>query len=266
MGLPDADSAGPLLEAELDLHLEIVPWLPVGALRFDTAAALAEARALAHRFVSYRSEERFDVAGWRGLALHAIDGDETHVAVRPEDAGATERDFAPTPALRECPLLAALVRTLFFVDRSRSISLLWLEGGARIVPHVDGEGPPVIRSLNLALNMPAGCRFWVGLESDGSKGPGTWEVPFRPGSVNLINVARMHSVENDSAEPRIHLVGRGSLRRPVQDLVELARQHTGRRDLHRLRQGVEELYARQGRPVPDHHPLRQLTALESKDS
>ncbi len=75
--------------------------------------------------------------------------------------------------------------------------------------------------------MPSGCRLVIDSNPDGSDNPYTRTVPFRPGSAFVLNVAKYHYVVNDSAEPRIHVVARGSLRLPVLELLARAEAQDG---------------------------------------
>jgi uncharacterized Fe-S cluster-containing radical SAM superfamily protein len=102
-----------------------------------------------------------------------------------------------------------------------------LEPGAHISVHIDGEGPPVMRSLNVALNMPDGCRLVIDSNPDGSDNPYTRTVPFYDGSAFLMNVAKYHYAVNNSTVPRIHVIARGSLRVPVPRILALAEAQDG---------------------------------------
>jgi pyruvate-formate lyase-activating enzyme len=215
-------------EGELDLHLDHTPFVELD-VAFDRAAALAEAMTLIDRFVVYQSDPEYGVQGWRGLALQALDGDASRVATTDDDAGIyrDQSRYRLTDVAALCPVTMSLLERLIDFEQCRTVSFLLLEPGARITVHVDGEGPPVIRSVNVALNMPAECRLVIDCNADGSDNAYTRTVPFRDGSAFLLNVAKYHYVVNDSDEPRIHVVARGSLRQPVLDLLALAEAQDG---------------------------------------
>lgn len=217
-------------ESELDLHLDHTPFVELD-VEFDHAAAFAEAMALADRFVTYQSDPTYGVAGWRGLALQALDGDPTRVATTDDDAGVYQDQsrYRRTAIAALCPITMSLLERLIDFDHCRTVSFLMLEPGARITVHVDGEGPPVIRSVNIALNMPEGCRLVIDCNADGSDNPYTHTVPFRPGSAFMLNVAKYHYVINDSDVPRIHVIARGSLRQSVLEVLALAEEQDGMR-------------------------------------
>lgn len=215
-------------EDELDLHLDHTPFVELD-VPFDHDGAFAEAMALADRFVTYQSDPTYGVKGWRGLALQALDGDATRVATTDEDAGIYQDQsrYRLTDVAELCPITMSVLERVLDFDNCRTVSFLMLEPGASITVHVDGEGPPVIRSVNFALNMPSECRLVIDCNPDGADNPYTRTVPFRAGSVFLLNVAKYHYVVNDSAVPRVHVVARGSLRIPVLDLVARAEAQDG---------------------------------------
>lgn len=233
-GPRDVDAAGPsaeagrAAEAEINLHLDLTPYIDLG-LRFDHQAAYAEALALQDRFVAYQSDPTYGITGWRGLALHALDGDPAHVATTADDAGIFEDQsrYRRTEIAARCPLTMALLDAVLDFDHCRTVSFLMLLPGARIAVHVDGVGPPVMRSLNVALNMPDDCRLVIDCAADGADTPYTRVAPFRPGTALLMNVAKPHYVVNDSPQPRIHVVARGSLRIPAPRLLALAEAQNG---------------------------------------
>lgn len=243
-------SAGdPRSEREIDEHLELVPFIDLG-VTFDHAACLAEARALLPRFVSYQSDPRYNITHWRGLGLRALGGDPERVAVA--QIGPGDR-YETTPVAAECPATMAMVRELLDWDRAHSVAFLALKPGSRIAPHIDDPQHEVMRSVNVALNMPAGCSFVIDTEPSGAAGPFTREVPFRAGSVMMVNVARYHYVDNRSEEVRIHLVARGPLRWSPAALRDRARAQNGLRDEDAVRAALDARYARLGRPS-DHDP------------
>jgi len=242
----------PRAEREIDEHLELVPYIDL-ALDFDHAACLAEAQALLGDFVPYQSDPRYGIRHWRGLALRALDGDPGNAAVAPGPGANQDERYATTPVAARCPLTMALLRDVLDWERCRAVAFLSLAPRSRITPHVDDPTHEVMRSLNVALNMPAGCEFVIDTEDDGRPGPFTRTVPMRPGTCAVVNVARTHYVANDSDVPRVHVVARGPLRWPAARVLGLARAQNGFDDEESLRRALDVRYARLGRPS-DHDP------------
>lgn len=226
-------------EAEIDLHLEHTPFIDLG-IDFDHRSVLAEALALADRFVAYQSDPTYGVRGWRGLALQALDGDATRAATTEVDAGLVtdESRYRLTDVAACCPLTMAFLDELLDLQRSRTVAFLMLEPGARIAVHVDGSGPPVMRSVNIAANMPAQCRLEIDCNADGSHHAYTRTAPFRAGSGLLMNVAKYHYAVNDADEPRIHIVSRGALRMAPTRVLALAEQQDGLRGREALEEAI----------------------------
>jgi hypothetical protein len=244
--------ADPRAEREIDEHLELVPFIDLG-VAFDHEACLAEARALLGEFVPYQSDPRYGIRHWHGLALRALDGDPAKAAVAPSPGTNQDQRYATTPVAGRCPQTMALLHDLLDWEQCRAVAFLALSPRSRIATHVDDPQHEVMRSLNVALNMPAGCEFVIDVEPDGRPGPFTRTVPFRPGVAMVVNVARQHHLVNDSDTVRIHVVARGPVRWPARRVLELARAQNGLHDEEVLRRALDERYARLGRPS-DHDP------------
>ncbi len=189
---------------ELDLHLQLVPYLDLDAT-FDPAPVLAEVRAQLHLFQPERQ---------RGL-----DGG---------DGGWASLDLAKDDA--RFPHTLALASSLVDLRAAHGIQLLLLRAGGVVAPHSDSPDRPVNLSVNIALEQPAGCRTTIGLAH---------EVPFRRASAFLLNVAATHAVTNESREDRLHLVVRGRPRRDSAWLLARARAATGCRDAGSARAALD---------------------------
>lgn len=247
-------------EDELDLHLDHTPFIDLG-IEFDHRGALAEVMALADRFVAYQSDPSYGVTGWRGLALQALDGDPARAATTDEDAGAHQDQsrYRLTDVAERCPITMSLLERLLDFDHCRTVAFLMLAPGARITVHIDGEGPPVMRSLNVALNMPPGCRLVIDCNADGSDNPYTHTAPFGDGSALLMNVAKYHYVVNDSTVPRIHVIARGSVRIPALRLLALAEAQDGLQGAA----AVEAALALKRRTLGERRPRVDSASVES---
>lgn len=244
--------ADPLAEREIDEHLELVPYIDLG-LDFDHPACLAEATALLGEFAPYQSDPRYGIQHWRGLALRALDGDPAKAAVAVSHDGNQEQRYATTPVAARCPHTMALLQDVLDWEACRAVAFLSLAPRSRIAPHVDDPQYEVMRSVNIALNMPEGCEFVIETEPDGGAGPFTRTIPFSPGVGRIVNVARYHYVANDADVPRIHIVARGPMRWPASRVLQLARAQNALDDEDALRRALDLRYAKAGRPS-DHDP------------
>jgi len=239
----------PVAEREIDEHLELVPWIDLD-LAFDHQAMFAEAMALAHRFVVYRSDPRYNPQGWKGLALWAIDGDAEKAAMPEGTLANREERYAMTDVAPLCPRTMALLSELLDFEHARAIAFLMLEPRSRVEPHCDDTMHEVMRSVNVALNMPAGCEFVIETAPGGAHTPFTRTIPFRAGSAMVLNVAREHYLVNRSDEPRIHIVARAPLKWPASRLVARARAQNGLATAAEVRGALDEKYRQRGLPVP----------------
>ena len=230
------------LEAEIDRHLELTPWIDLG-ITFDWQACLAEAEALIERFVPYQSDPNYGVKGWRSLALRSLGGDPSRSAM-PEGPEANDpARYTLTSVAEHCPKTMALLERLVHIDQCRVITFLALEPGARIYPHTDDLHRNVMHSVNIAYNMPAGCEFYVETNPDGSPNQFTRRAPFTDGSVLLMNVARFHWVDNRSNVRRIHLNARGPLKIAPEKLLDMARAQSGLHTAEALNEALAAKYA-----------------------
>lgn len=245
-------SAASRIEREIDEHLELVPYINLG-FDFDAGRCLSEATALIHRFVPYQSDPTFNITHWKGLALRALDGDATKAATNAPPSPDLDSRFATTDLALQCPYTLSILKDLLDWDHCHTVALLSLSPRSTIAPHVDDPSFEVMRSINLALNMPDGCEFVVDTRPDGSRGPFTSTVPFTPGSAMLVNVARNHYVTNRSLILRIHIVARGPLRMRPETVLERARQQNNLHDEDSVRAALDRRYATLGR-ASDHDP------------
>ena len=164
-----------------------------------------------------------------------------------------DQRYATTPVAARCPRTMALLEDVLDWEACRAVAFLALSPRSRIAPHVDDPQHEVMRSVNVALNMPAGCEFVIECEPDGREGPFTRRVPLRAGVGMVVNVARHHYLVNDSDALRIHVVARGPVRWPAPRVLRLAREQNGFQHEETLRRALDQRYARLGRPS-DHDP------------
>jgi hypothetical protein len=237
-------------EDEINLHLDYQPFIDL-QIEFDHAGALAEALALQDRFVPYQSDPRYGISGWRGLAIQALDGDAGHAATTDADQAVCEEQsrYRLTDVAARCPITMAFLERVLDFQHCRTIAFLMLAPGARITVHVDGTGPPVMRSVNIALNMPPGCSLTIDCNPDGSDHAYTRRAPFRDGSVLLMNVAKYHYAVNDAPVPRIHVVSRGAFRMPVTRVLALAEEQDALHGPAAVRAALAEKHRALGVPT-----------------
>lgn len=234
-------------QKEVFLHLEASPWLEL-ARDLDTAPCLPEARALLGRFVSHRPEAQTP-DGWSSLALKAHGGDEGFTAVP-----AGQADYRLTPAAALCPETMKLLESLTEIGECARIRFMALAPGAEIHVHSDAPDRPTSLAINIALNMPEGCEFWVDLDPDGSTNEFSRALPIRDGSVFLFNSSTYHKVVNRSAETRIHLIVHGPTRFSDAELIAKARGQNGLAGLRDLVDFIVRKKRSKGETISENSP------------
>jgi Aspartyl/Asparaginyl beta-hydroxylase len=173
---------------------------------------LPEASAVQDAFVPHRDGE-YAHHGWRAACIHGLSPAHTQGARaygHPSDLAAPYRWCEEVSA--RTPRTVAWVRTWFGDAELFRIRYMLLEPNGFVAPHTDWKLPSMI-GLNVALNMPAGCRFM--LDSVGA-------LPMRAGKAYLLDLSHVHSVINEGSEPRFHMILHGLFGRstPFRERVE----------------------------------------------
>lgn len=178
-----------------------IPYMTLPVPDGNWGGMLEEAFGLQEQFVSHRSS---DSAGWKSVCLHGIDTDKTLSCDRYGFASEKETPYQWTSASSKCPMTTAWLKSLkelgYFTEFYR-VRYMWLEPKGFIRFHRDRlEGQNSLGPLNVALNMPEGCK-WLFKK---------WgEVPFTPGSAIAVDVSNLHGVWNNSSEDRVHIIIHG---------------------------------------------------------
>jgi hypothetical protein len=221
--LPEANWVN---DPELLAHLQLVPWLLLPAA-VDAEASLAEGFALLDRFVEHRAYDQRSQSGgkWKSLALRAVDGDATKTQGSENYGSASV--YGPTEIAALCPETMRWLQHLTDIDKCERIRFMLLEPGAEITVHSDAPEKDCSLAINIALNMPDGCDFWVHLQPDGSQDEYSKKIPILPATAFLFNTAPFHAVVNRSSSPRLHIIVHGPLRFTNEQLLSWARVQNG---------------------------------------
>ena len=221
---------------ELQYHMDLVPHLKI-PYAFDAEACFQEATQVLEHFVVHRNYEQSsqdDRSGkWKSLGLRAVFADPSKTQYHMEYQ-ASSSDYQMTEIAGYCPQTMELLKGITDLDKCERIRFMLLEPGARIAVHTDNPNSDFTPAVNIALNMPAGCTFWMDMSPDGSRNEYTHPVPFEAGDIQLLNISKYHFVENNSDVPRIHVIISGPIRFTSQELTQLAREQnkiTERREL-----------------------------------
>ncbi len=204
---------------ELQYHLQWKPWLFLPKT-FEPQGALQEAIGLLSKFVSHRSESQGGSGQWKGLALRSKGGNLHHTYGSENYAGL---NYEFTDIWKSCAATRDILELFTDPEQCERIRFMLLEPGAEILVHNDAPEKFFSPAINIALNMPEGCNFWVDLNPDGSRNSYSQCIPVVGGTAFLFNSSNFHSVKNDSDQPRIHIIAHGPLRFSQEELIALAR-------------------------------------------
>jgi hypothetical protein len=145
--------------------------------------------AVRHRdsdaFLQYKNEE------WFSLTLYGIDSTYTEHS---------EKKHEWTEIANQCPKTSDFFKTVFKEKNFEGrIRFMLLGPRGYILPHKDRTSSG-LSEVNIAINNPEGCKFVI--ENKGI-------VPFKKGSVVMLDLSNKHWVVNDSDEPRLHMIYHG---------------------------------------------------------
>ena len=166
------------------------------ALDFPYESMLAEARALADRFVEHRSSES---RGWDSLTLYGLS--ETQTGSWEEygyaSGQAAKQHMGWTAIADCCPVTVKYFQKTFPSNSYGRVRFMRVRSGGWIGPHTD-TNTPLIDNVNLVLNNPRGCVWhWDDIDQD---------FDMVPGKAYGMNISYSHSIHNHSSEDRYHMI------------------------------------------------------------
>jgi len=226
--------------SELLKHLDLVPFIQI-PIKFKHKECFEEARQLLPFFIENTSDiltsSKANRGKWKSLALRAIDGDFCKTSYYTH-YGEKNPCFQMTEIAERCPKIIAFLQSITDLQKCEAIRLMLLEPGGVVPVHTDARHLDVLPSVNIALNMPAGCDFIIDCRADGTRNRFTRKVPFKDGDLMLLNVAKYHYVINNSSLPRIHIMLSGLLKVSLEELLTFARTQN---KLHSRKEVIQKL-------------------------
>ncbi|HEY0679564.1 MAG TPA: aspartyl/asparaginyl beta-hydroxylase domain-containing protein [Chitinophagaceae bacterium] len=162
-------------------------------LEIDIVSLQKEVNALTETWKPHFNTRHYE-GEWNVLALRAPGGKTDQIT--PDIIGDENTVYADTPLLDACPSVRRLLNTLNCPVQS--VRLLNLKRGANIKPHRDHE--LAFEKGEARLHFPVftneGVEFYIE----------DTLVPMREGECWYINANLLHSVSNNGATDRIHLI------------------------------------------------------------
>ncbi len=216
-------------DKEIFYHLDYRPYIDL-QIKFNPKPMLNEAFKAIHYFVEHRSYDQSklesDGGSWKSLSIQSVNGDYTKTSYHTEyNLALTDDLYKKTVFAQLCPYTVKFIEALTDFQKCERVRFMLLEPGAKIHPHRDMKDGSTGMAINISLNMPKDCNFYADLNSDGSSNTYTTKIPFsNDGSVILFNNGKYHMVENNSNEPRMHIIFHGPIKLDDDDIIKIARE------------------------------------------
>lgn len=134
--------------------------------------------------------------GWSTLQLRAVDGRIDNNVAKPASSALSSNVFQDTPLLAQCPYFREVLD--FFEIEKAAVRLMKLDAHAAIKPHHDHELNFEQGEVRLHIPVVTNPELKFYLEEE--------RVVMDEGSCWYLNLSLTHSVRNDGATPRVHLV------------------------------------------------------------
>lgn len=178
-----------------------IPFLKIqGFEGIDWDVMYNEAKYFEKHYIPHRTHEPH--AGWESLCLHGISSVHTEA---PHVYGYPSSEDAPfkwTDVSEFCPQIKKFLNEQFDYKKFYRVRIMKLRPGGFIIPHKDSisESENHLGPINIALNNPKGCQFYM---------DGHGVLPFDQGTIMSLNLFNVHCVYNNSSEDRYHLIVHG---------------------------------------------------------
>jgi hypothetical protein len=190
--------------------LDRIPHLPLG-IEFDADRILQELKQLPYDAFLYRSALSFDKVmeihdqtRWDSIALYSVDG-----KVKSNPAEPWEGDFQATDAIKQCPYLDSVLKSVGGGKLLARVETFSKEGSAGWHSHIlEARQPDWISIWQLPLSMPKESKYSVisfmdYRGSDFLKPIPVYEEWYEPGKMYCLNGYHYHNAFNYSDKPMI---------------------------------------------------------------
>lgn len=152
-----------------------------------------EIKNIEHLFVPHRDNFN-ESKGWLSFCIHGKSYDSTREA---EYYNNNRPDIWTAEAQTLMPDTVHFFQTNWFNNTFRRLRIMKLLPGGYINCHSDLSKPGKLNPVNIAINNPDGNVFVM--EKWGT-------IPFSAGKAIMLNVSNLHAVQNNSDEPRYHMI------------------------------------------------------------
>lgn len=184
---------------ELDLDVNIDP---------------SEIKKITPYYVKHRGSEEH--TGWSSCCLHGISVNQTEDR---ENYPKTSNNYSWTEIATVTPTITNFWKNVFPAESYNRIRFMKLDPGGVVNLHRDAD-PNKIKdhdildngvAVNFAITHPEECVMRVKNKI----------VPWKPMKLIMLNVSQLHSVENLSSSPRVHMIAHCNIGNKKQEFCEL---------------------------------------------
>ena len=172
-----------------------IPYLPLD-IKVPTKEIMDEWNDVKDMAVDHRDGDTlldFTNKGWSSLTLYGVSANVTTHSDKKHDW---------TEIKDKCKITKQWFEDTFHKENFHGrIRFMLLEPGGHILPHKDRQSVG-LNEVNIAINNPEKCSFHM--ENRGT-------LPFKEGSVMMLDLSNRHWVVNDSHQPRLHMIYHGNV-------------------------------------------------------
>lgn len=171
----------------LQLTAKLEQEFPAETLRTELDAIMAH-------YASNHQHGQYHAGGWKGVSLHAIDGNPA------EDQDRPDATFAKTPALAHAPCMEAIMDS--FPCEKRRVRILSLQPGHKVFWHQDfWHTIDYTHDFSqIRLHVPIITNAQIGFQISHE------DCVWKPGELWYGDFTFPHRLQNPSNEARVHLV------------------------------------------------------------
>ena len=188
------------------------PYLKIELPNCPYEEMLEEALSMYDAFQTHRTYGD-NTKGWRSICIYGEAWNRTEYWETYEDNKGKQLedikfDWCPE-VIEHCPITYKYFKDTYPENPGQRIRFMLLEPGGYIEPHND-RTEHYLGTINITLNMPEGCIFRMKDKCD---------VPITVHNTFLVNICNLHSVWNNSKEPRVHIISHGGFKPEVRELI-----------------------------------------------
>ncbi len=148
-------------------------------------------QVISEEWISHYRNDEYE-GDWAIAPLRSVSGHP--LVIHSVPIGSSDNFFKDTPLLSRCTYFQNVIAQ--FKCPIGSARLMRLGAGAKILEHADDMGDGREVRIHIPIQTNDKVHFWINHK----------RIPMQVGEGWYADFSQLHSVENDSADPRIHMV------------------------------------------------------------